>query len=155
MTIDDRFVQEFTPSPSDVAICGSMAHKTQWLEVVKQLEAKGVRVSTPDLSESTNWSALSDDEIIQQKGWLIRRHFANIATAKTVLICNYEKNGTADYIGSNSFLEMGAAFIYDKPLFVLGGVPDQPNREEILALEPIVLNGNLDILLKELGRTVS
>lgn len=152
MTISDRFVQEFAPYPTDVAICGSMSHKQQWLGVVEALRAQGLSVATPDLSEATDWSSLSDQEIIQKKGWLIRRHFANIATAKSVLICNYDKGDVANYLGSNSFLEMGAAFIYDKPVFLLNGIPDQPNREEILALMPVVLDGDLDVLIKEVKK---
>jgi hypothetical protein len=145
----NRFTQEFNPSPSDVTVCGSMAHKAKWLQVVEILRARGLIVATPDLSENTDWSSLSDTQIVKRKGWLIRRHLANIASTKTVLICNYKKNDTENYIGSNSFLEMGAAFIYGKPLYVLNNIPEQDNREEILALEPIVLNGNLDDLIKE------
>lgn len=148
----DRFVQEFSPYPSDVAICGSMAHKEQWLEVIAQLRDSGLIVSAPDLNEKTDWSAFSDEQVVQQKGWLVRRHFANIATAKTVLICNYEKRGIDNYIGSNSFLEMGAGFIYGKPVYILNGVPQQDNRDEILALDPTVLHGDLNILIEEVKK---
>lgn len=152
MITDDRFVQEFAPYPTDVAVCGSMSHKEQWIKVVEELREQGLSVSTPDLSESEDWSSLSDEEIIHKKGWLIRRHFANIATAKSVLICNYDKNDTKNYLGSNSFLEMGAAFIYGKPVYLLNGIPMQANREEILALDPVVLAGDLDILIKEVKK---
>lgn len=148
----DRFVQEFTPYPSDVAICGSMAHKAQWLKVVKKLRDYGLVVSTPDLSENTDWSSFTDEQIIDKKGWLVRRHIANIATAKAVLICNYDKKGINDYIGSNSFLEMGAGFIYGKPVYVLADIPQQDNRDEILALKPTVLHGDLNILIEEVKR---
>lgn len=148
----DRFVQEFSPSPSDVVICGSMAHKEQWLGVIARLRDSGLIVSAPDLNENTDWSSLSDRAVIQQKGWLVRRHFANIATAKAVLICNYEKKGVDNYIGSNSFLEMGAGFIYGKPVYILNDIPQQDNREEILALEPIVLKGDLNVLIEEVKK---
>jgi hypothetical protein len=55
-------------------------------------------------------------------------------------------------VGSNSFLEMGAAFVYGKPVFLLGGVPEQDNREEILALEPVMLNGDLNVLIEEVKK---
>lgn len=145
----DRFVEEFHPESSDVTVCGSMTHKNEWLQVVDRLRAEGLIVATPDLSESTDWSSLADTQIIERKGWLVRRHLANIAASRAVLICNYEKNGIANYIGSNSFLEMGAAFVYNKPLYVLNGIPNHNNREEILALDPIVLNGTIDDFIKE------
>lgn len=148
----DRFVEEFKPYPSDIAVCGSMSHKAKWMEVIERLRAEGLMVSTPDLSENSDWSAFTDEEIVRKKGWLIRRHLANIATAKAVLVCNYEKNGVKNYIGSNSFLEMGAAYVYGKPVFLLGDVPEQDNREEILALEPVVLNGDLNMLIEEVKK---
>lgn len=139
----NRFVEEFNPEPTDVALCGSMAHKDEWLKVIDELRGMGLTVSTPDLSETYDWSSLADEEIIREKGRLIRRHFANIAKAKVVLIANYEKNGIDNYIGSNSFLEMGAGFAFEKPIYLLNPVPKQDNYEEILALEPIVIDGDL------------
>lgn len=139
----NRFVEEFHPSPTDIAICGSMSHKSQWVEVIRQLEEIGYSVSTPALTEIVDWSKLSNIEITERKGYFIRRHFANIAQADVVLVANYEKNGIENYIGSNSFLEMGAGFIYGKPIYLLNPVPKQENYEEILALEPIVLNSDL------------
>ena len=139
----NRFVKEFRPEPTDVALCGSMSHMSQWLKVVDELRARGLTVSTPELTERIDWSVMSDEETIVQKGRLVRRHLANIATASAVLVANYEKNGIDGYIGSNTFLEMGAGFISDKPIYLLNPVPHQDNREEILALEPIVIHGDL------------
>lgn len=147
----DSFIDEFNPPQNDVTVCGSMSHKNDWLKVIEQLRAAGLRVATPDLSETTDWSALTEDEIVYQKGRLIRRHFANIAVSRAVLVCNYDKNDTNNYIGSNSFLEMGAAFVYDKRLFVLNEIPNQSNREEILAMQPKVLYGDIQKLLDEVA----
>jgi len=130
--MNDRFIEEFHPESNDVAICGSI-----------------LIVATPELSETRDWPTFSDDEIIKTKGWLIRRQIANIAKAKAVLIANYYKNGVDNYIGSNTFLELGVGFIYAKPLYLLNEVPKQDNREEILALEPIVLNGDIERFIEE------
>lgn len=138
-----KFTNEFNPAATDVAICGSMAHKSLWLPIIDELRAKGFSVSTPELSEAYDWSSFSDEEIIREKGRLIRRHIANIEAAKCVLVANFEKNGIKDYIGSNSFLEMGAGFIFEKPIYLFNPVPKQDNYEEILALEPIVISGDL------------
>jgi hypothetical protein len=142
----EQFINEFNPVPTDVALCGSMAHKDKWLKIIDELRAKGLSVSTPDLSEAIDWSALSDDEVQQKKGYFVRRHFANIATAKNVLVCNYEKHGTRDYIGTNTLLEMGVAFAYGVPTYILNEIPEQNGREEILALQPHVLHGDLSVL---------
>lgn len=119
----------------------------QWLPIIDKLRVIGFSVSTPELSERVDWSKMSDEETTAQKGRLIRRHIANIATAQVVFIANFDKNGVKNYIGSNSFLEMGAAFLFEKPIYLLNPVPHQDNREEILALEPIVINQDLSRII--------
>lgn len=143
----NRFVAEFKPKSTDIAICGSMSHMQQWLPIIDKLRVIGFSVSTPELSERVDWSKMSDEETTAQKGRLIRRHIANIATAQVVFIANFDKNGVKNYIGSNSFLEMGAAFLFEKPIYLLNPVPHQDNREEILALEPIVINQDLSRII--------
>lgn len=138
-----RFIKEFQPGPTDIALCGSMSCRDKWLPVIDELKSRGYTVSTPDLSESRDWSSFSDEEIIREKGRLVRRHIANIATSKSILVANFDKGEQPDYIGSNTFLEMVAAFVMEKPVYLLNPVPKQDNYEEILALEPIVIHGNL------------
>lgn len=143
----NRFVTEFKPKATDVALCGSMQHAPLWLKVVDELRANGLTVSAPEMTEeSIDWKNLPEEEVVERKGRFARRHFANIALAKCVLVCNYEKNDVADYVGSSSLMELTAGFVYEKPLFLLNPVPFQDSREEILALEPTVLNGDLSLL---------
>ena len=46
----------------------------------------------------------------------------------------------------NGFLEMELAFALDKKIFLLNAVPDQPNNEEMLGLNPIELHGDLTMI---------
>lgn len=144
-----RFTDEFNPELTDVALCGSMAHKALWLPLIDDLQDMGFSVSTPELSESIDWSTFSDEDIIREKGRLIRRHIANIETAKAVLIANFDKHGVKNYVGSNTFLEMSVGFLLEKPIFLLNPVPKQDNYEELLALEPVVIHGDLSRLTDE------
>src|SRR5690606_37575773 len=107
-----RFTDEFNPGPVDIALCGSMAHKDQWPPIVEELQRMGYIVAVPDTSEKNDWSSFSDEEIVHEKGRLVRKHFANIERAKVVLVANFDKHGVKNYIGSNTFLEMGAGFIF-------------------------------------------
>lgn len=146
----NRFVKEFNPKSTDVAVCGSMAHMTEWSNVIDELRADGLTVSTPDISEGKiDWSSLPDEEVIRRKGHLLRRHFANIAVAKAVLVCNYVKDDIDNYVGTNSLLEMEAGYLYEKPVYLLNPVPYQSSREEILAMEPIVLNGDIQSFITD------
>ncbi|MGE5309701.1 MAG: hypothetical protein ACM3JF_01310 [Sphaerimonospora mesophila] len=140
----NKFTREFNPKATDIAVCGSMAHATEMKNVIAELRQMGLSVSTPEMSEQKfDWQQASNAEIAAHKGQLVRRHFANIARAKAVLVCNYDKNDIANYIGTNTLMEMTAAFAYEKPIFLLNPVPHQNGREEILAMEPVVIEGNL------------
>jgi hypothetical protein len=61
-----------------------------------------------------------------------------------VLILNYSKKEIANYIGANTLIEMGLAFYLHKKIFLLNPIPEISYKEEILAMKPIVINGDLN-----------
>ena len=60
-----------------------------------------------------------------------------------LVVNNTLKNGRKNYISGSSFLEMGFAHALGKKLFLLQGIPDVSYKDEILAMHPVVLGGNL------------
>lgn len=145
-----RFVEEFNPEPADVAICASMSHIDHCNEIADKLEAAGLSCHLPDQVEFRDWSQKNDQEIADLKGELVRRHFANIAVSSCVLVVNDEKNKQENYIGANTFMEMTAAFIQNKPIYTLNPLPDSSNRDELLTMRPIVLNGDIEKLINDM-----
>jgi hypothetical protein len=75
---------------------------------------------------------------------LIRGHFKKVAKGDAVLILNYTKDGVENYIGPNSFLEMGIAYFLGKKIFLLNPIPRSYLWEEVKAMQPVVLNGDLE-----------
>lgn len=74
----------------------------------------------------------------------IREHWRVIQESEVVLILNYDKNNIPNYIGGNSFLEMGFAYILNKPIYLLNPIPAMPFYEtEIIAMKPVILDGDL------------
>lgn len=74
----------------------------------------------------------------------IREHFRKINKSDAILILNYEKKGMPNYIGGNTFLEMGIAFWLGKTIYLLHPVPDGMNyMTEMHAMQPVVLHGNI------------
>lgn len=59
-------------------------------------------------------------------------------------ILNFTKNNMENYIGSNTLMEMGFAHVHDKKIFLLNPVPEVGSKDEILAMEPIVLHDDLN-----------
>jgi len=48
-----------------------------------------------------------------------------------------------NYIGGNTFLEMAFAHILDKPIYLQNPIPEILYKDEIIAMQPIILNGDL------------
>jgi hypothetical protein len=74
-------------------------------------------------------------------------HYNEIANlSDAVLVLNFDKNDVKNYIGGNTLMEMGMAYVLDKKIFLLNPIPEVTYTEEIKSLEPIVINGDLDLI---------
>jgi nucleoside 2-deoxyribosyltransferase len=76
---------------------------------------------------------------------LIRGYFKKIQESDVVLVVNEDKKKTKGYIGANSFLELGFGYVLGKKIFLLNNYTKKLScSDEITAMEPIILNGDLD-----------
>jgi len=66
----------------------------------------------------------------------------NLKKSDAILVMNYSKKGEKDYIGANTLMEVGMAFIFKKKIFVLNSSPEFC-KDELRAIEVQFLNGNL------------
>jgi hypothetical protein len=65
----------------------------------------------------------------------------------TILVVNLTKGDTKNYIGANTFLELGFAHYLGKRIYLLNPIPDQPYiLDEVLTIDPIVLDGDIQDL---------
>jgi len=80
--------------------------------------------------------------IWDRKEWAMRTHFDKVAWADVVLIANYTKNEIENYIGGNTFLEMGVAFYLKKPIYLLNPIPETSIKEEVLGMKVVVINND-------------
>ena len=119
-----------------------------------QLERQGFIVVLPDTAQRMRTGGLTNVEAVldwstnplgyEGKGQLIRGHFNKIAQGDAILVANYAKTDKPDYIGPNVLMEMALAFYLRKQIYVLYGCPERsPLRDEILALSPMFLNGDM------------
>ncbi len=74
---------------------------------------------------------------------MIHDYFEETKNSDAVLIVNIDKKGIKNYIGGNAFLEMGFAHCLNKKIFLLNAISDMIYTDEILAMQPSVLNGEL------------
>lgn len=134
-----------------IVICGSIKFAEEMKSVGRQLEAMGHEVLLPYSAEAGHtkpfWAELrkkSLREFALLKGERTAGHFGKIVEGDAVLVLNYDKDGKRNYIGPATFLEMGVAFHEKKKIFLLNPfLESDPNYEELLALQPAVLHGDL------------
>jgi predicted RNA-binding protein with PUA domain len=136
-----------------IVICGSMSFAFQMVDIKKELIKNEHEVVLPRNVEKYAEKILTEEtahESIKNKieEDLIRDYFKKIKNADAILVVNVNKKGVSGYIGGNSFLEMGFAHILNKPIFILNEIPKMIYTDEIIAMQPVVLSGDLSKLEK-------
>ncbi len=141
-----------------ITLCGSIALQNEILSIKSKLEELGheVEIWPSKIKDGKGQlisvekyyrlrKAAADDEkwIWDRKAEAIMEHFNKVAWADTILVANYDKNNVKGYIGGNTLMEMGLAFFLKKKIYLLNQVPELSYKEEILGLEPILIDGDL------------
>lgn len=129
-----------------ICICCSLSFTDEVTEVARRLEEMGHEVLLPDgvkrrLIEREDFDPVAAKVEVDT----IHEHPAKIKAADAVLMCNYEKKGISGYIGANSFCELYIARYFDKRVFALNPLPEQPYiHDEIMAFDITVIDGDLE-----------
>ncbi len=141
-----------------ITICSSLSFIDRILAVAEALRAQGHAVLIPSSAEMVARGALTREDITMEKSAgtafartiredAIRGHHAKIIQSDAIFVLNEEKNGIPGYIGGSVFLEMGFAHVAGKHIFLLYPIPNMPYSDEIRAMEPVVLHGDLRALV--------
>ena len=134
-----------------IVICGSMTLAQKMLDAERELQSRGHKIILPEFVKE--YAALENAEQRHSESAknkvrydLIRGYFQEIKKSDAVLIVNSERHGIQNYIGGNSFLEMGFAHVLRKGICLLNPVPEMLYTDEIRAMQPIVINGDYDLM---------
>ena len=132
-----------------IVICGSMTSSREMLEIGNRLREFNHEVVLPDFTEE--YAKLSSQGEMHKESAknkiehdLIRGYFEEIKKSDAILVCNFDKNGVKNYIGGNTFLEMGFAHVLRKKIFLLNPIPESSYRDELVAMQPVILDGDLE-----------
>lgn len=131
-----------------------MQYAERAIEVAEWFKTRGHKAYPSTFSKEFVGLTDEEKEILKLKQKYeqdaIREHWKLIQKSDVVLILNYEKHGIPGYVGGNSFLEMGFAYILNKPIYLLYQIPKMPYYEtEIIAMKPRVINGDLEEILSQ------
>ena len=136
-----------------ITICGSMGFAKEMLQAKERLNKKGYVVMVPELTEEFAQGKLDrgdEHSDLKRKIDAIREHYNKIAKSDAVLVLNYKKKNIENYIGGNSFLEIGFAHVLCKKIYLLNPIPsdkypEMHYTEELKAMQPIILNNDLSV----------
>lgn len=131
-----------------IVICGSMRLSKKMLKIKEELTKLGHFVIVPRHTEEyalLNTSDHMHNESVKNKinHDLIRQYFNEIEKNDAVLVVNDLLKNIPNYIGGNSFLEMGFAHVLNKKVYLLNPIPEMSYSDEIVAMQPIILNGDI------------
>lgn len=128
-----------------ICICCSLTFTHEVIEIGKMLERLGHEVLLPNgvinhLIEQPDFDPIKVK--VETNSWHL--HIDKIRSSDAVLVCNFLKNCIPGYIGANTYSEITAANYFDKPIFALFPLPDQPYiNEEIRSLPITVIDYDL------------
>ena len=109
-----------------IAICASVFFSKEIIETKKKLEKLGHEVEIPkNLEKFVDGSVRVEDKWEKIEEDVIRRYEQVIKNSDAVLVLNFDKNDISNYIGANSFLEIGFAHIHHKKIFLLNPIESQ------------------------------
>ena len=137
-----------------IAICGSLNFTYEIQKLAEELSKKGHQVTIPISSQKIIKGEFTLETIIKEKENdslfkraieydVIRRYWKIIKKSDAILVANYDKNNIKNYIGGNTFLEIGFAHVLNKTVYLLNDIPKMPYTSEIKAMQPIVIKNNL------------
>ena len=141
-------------SDMKITMCGSIKFFDEMVALEEQLKANGHTVLMPiKVAGVDYWAEDGRARIEAKKGQnLIGQHMDKIEQSDAILVANYTKGDIENYIGANTFLEMGFAKYRGKRIFILNPMPDQKYiHEELFSFEGSVLDGDLDKINRPAG----
>ena len=130
-----------------ITICGSMKSAQKMIEIKKELEKYEHEVIVPcNIDKYADGTIDIENKLEKIELNLFKNYFKEIENTNAILVVNEDKNNIRNYIGGNSLIEMAFAHVLDKKIFLLNPIPDISYSDEIEAMQPIIINGNLKLI---------
>lgn len=139
-----------------ITICGSIMFTYEIKKIADKLHELGHTFNIPYTSEKILAGDLSLEEFKTEKKKngdhsfrkmndnVIKRYYDLISVSDAILVANITKNQIKNYIGGNTFLEIGFAYVLGKKIYLLNNIPDMLYTDEIKAMQPIILNNDFN-----------
>ncbi len=146
----------------NITICASVDFTPHIIEAKKVLEGMGYTVNIPYFTDKILKGEIAFEDYLAVKDGgdfnlrqnqsvdMIQRYWEFIKNSDAILVLNLEKKGIQNYIGGSTLMEMGFAYGFKKKIYLYNPIPERSERmhyvDEILDMDPIILDGNLEAL---------
>jgi hypothetical protein len=145
-----------------IIISWSVEFANEIKKLASELESLGLEVILPPTTEKILRGEISAEEVKKEKENMnfaemtikndaIRRFADLIKSSDAILISNFGKHGIKDYIWWWSFLEIGFAHVFHKKIFILNWLPEMRYVDEIVAMQPILLHGDVHKIMDHIS----
>ena len=116
-------------------------------EIKTELESLGHLVTLPNSYDNP----LKEEEMkskslevhVSWKSEMLKKDKENIEPNDAILVLNFAKNEQPNYIGGATFLEIYKAWELNKKLFLYNPIPQNILTDELIGMNPLILNGDL------------
>jgi hypothetical protein len=130
-----------------IAICSSMVFTEQMLEAQCKLEELGHECFLSKFAQAFIGKTEKEKEELtffyKTEKDAIREFWETIKDCDSVLALNFDRRGVRYYIGGNTFLELGFAYVLHKRIFLMNPIPEIIfYKSEIEAMKPIIIYGD-------------
>jgi hypothetical protein len=131
-----------------IGIVGSMHFTEKMIEVKDDLLKIGHAAYLTSLAGEFIGKSDEEKEIIKiyqkKKKDAIREFWNLMQGGDAILVLNLKRKGIEDYIGGNTLMEIGFAYILNQKIFLYNPIPNiDIYKTEIEAVNPIIINGDL------------
>lgn len=139
-----------------MTICGSVKFAKDLVKTYRQLEKLGHQPMMHEkmfgIADGTAKGLIKsiarNHAETKKKYNFIRWWYNCIISGDAILVCNFDKNGIKNYVGGNTLMEIGFAYVNNKKIFLLNPIPEEVSyADEIKAMVDVVLNGDLSKII--------
>ncbi|MEK6842753.1 MAG: hypothetical protein AABX84_02960 [Nanoarchaeota archaeon] len=131
-----------------IYICCSKYFYHKIPEIKEKLERLGHEITLPNSFENPfleeEIKKLNKEKHIEWKSKMLKEQNQKIETNDGIAVLNFEKNNQLNYIGGATFMEIVKAWELGKKIFLFNPIPNNLFTDELNAINPIILNGDLE-----------
>ncbi len=131
-----------------IGIVGSMHLAKKIAEIKSELERGGHSVMMNSLA--SEFLGKSDEEIDKMKQEqklhqdAMMDFWKQLREVDAILVVNLDRKGIKNYIGGNTLMEIGFAYVLGQKIYFYNPIPEiEYYKTELDAVKPIILNGDL------------